>query len=264
MTRVVSPSVTAAIVGAVGIVLLVGMADLTRRDVRRSIEGVNHTLDVQRAFNLVLKGVLDAETGQRGYLLTGDETYLTPFRIAHAAMPGHLAGLARVTREDRHHQSRVAQLQTIVAARMGELNTTIDLAQRGERAAAVAVVASGRGRALMQDARALLDAAFVEEQSQLRQRQGGLDGAIFRRALLTGGMAAVLGVMLMLAFRLRARVQELEPLVTLCAWSKTVRHGDEWISFEEYLERQFGLRVTHGLSPEQLTKLLGERTQAPS
>jgi hypothetical protein len=43
--------------------------------------------------------------------------------------------------------------------------------------------------------------------------------------------------------------------VTLCAWSKTVRDGDEWVSFEEYLHRRFGLRVTHGLSPAQLKKL---------
>ncbi len=41
-------------------------------------------------------------------------------------------------------------------------------------------------------------------------------------------------------------------LVTLCAWSKTVRHEGEWMTFERYLERRFGLMTTHGMSPEAM------------
>lgn len=44
-------------------------------------------------------------------------------------------------------------------------------------------------------------------------------------------------------------------LVTLCAWSRTVRYGGEWIEFEQYLSRRFGLAATHGISPRALAKL---------
>ncbi|HXG90510.1 MAG TPA: hypothetical protein VNJ02_19450, partial [Vicinamibacterales bacterium] len=47
-------------------------------------------------------------------------------------------------------------------------------------------------------------------------------------------------------------------LVTLCAWSNTVRHEGEWMTFERYLERRFGLRTTHGISPKAIEKLEAE------
>ncbi len=49
-----------------------------------------------------------------------------------------------------------------------------------------------------------------------------------------------------------------ENLVTLCAWSNTVRHEGEWMTFERYLERRFGLATTHGISPKAIEKLEAE------
>lgn len=53
-------------------------------------------------------------------------------------------------------------------------------------------------------------------------------------------------------------MDEAEKLVTLCAWSNTVKYGGEWVSFEKYLERRFGLMATHGISPAALQKLDAE------
>ncbi len=53
-----------------------------------------------------------------------------------------------------------------------------------------------------------------------------------------------------------------EHLVTLCAWSKTVKHEGEWMTFERYLERRFGLMTTHGISPKAIEKLEAEAFHA--
>ncbi len=53
-----------------------------------------------------------------------------------------------------------------------------------------------------------------------------------------------------------------EHLVTLCAWSKTVRHEGEWLTFESYLERRFGLVTTHGMSPKAMEKFEAEDLRA--
>lgn len=45
-------------------------------------------------------------------------------------------------------------------------------------------------------------------------------------------------------------------LVKICAWSRTIEYGGQWISFEEYLERRFHLRASHGLSPAEAERLL--------
>ena len=47
-------------------------------------------------------------------------------------------------------------------------------------------------------------------------------------------------------------------LVTLCAWSNTVKYGGEWISFDTYLKRRFGVTTTHGISPDALEKMEAE------
>lgn len=49
-----------------------------------------------------------------------------------------------------------------------------------------------------------------------------------------------------------------DDLVTLCAWSNTVKHNGEWISFGKYLEQRFGVLATHGLSPAAMQKLDAE------
>jgi CHASE3 domain sensor protein len=258
MSKLASPVTWAAVLATFGLIVI-AVTEQTRTDVGRSIERVNHTLDVQRAFNLVLKGILDAETTQRGFVLTGDVTYLIPYREAERSMPAHIETLARTTADDAHHRTRVGLLRPLVAEKMRELQHTVDLAESGDRDAALVVVKTGRGRVLMERVRAQLDSAFVDEQRILRERQAGLDAALFRRSLLTIGMAIVLVLVAAVALHLQARVQRLQPFVTLCAWSKTVQDGDEWISFEHYLERRFGLRVTHGLSPEEVGKLLDDK-----
>jgi CHASE3 domain sensor protein len=259
MSKLTSPAIWATAIATLALIVILAAAERTRTDVRRSIDAVSHTLDVQRAFNLVLKGVLDAETGQRGFLLTGSPAYLAPHRDAQASMPSHLESLRQVTTDDAHHHARVEALQTLVVEKMSELQATIDLAERGDPRAALALVKSDQGRQLMERSRRLLDTAFVEEQRRLRERQADLADALATRALLTNGMAVVFVAAVLVAALLHRTLQRLRPLVTVCAWSKTVQDGDEWVSFEQYLERRFGVRVTHGLSPEEVARLLEPR-----
>ncbi len=54
-----------------------------------------------------------------------------------------------------------------------------------------------------------------------------------------------------------------EDLVTLCAWSNTVKHEGEWMTFENYLERRFGVMTTHGISPKAMEKLDAEIESIP-
>jgi methyl-accepting chemotaxis protein len=262
MSKLTSPLVWGGLAAALALTVMITVAERTRRDVQRSIEAVDHTLDVQKAFNLVLKDMLDAETGQRGFLLTGSASYLPPYRQAQRAMATHLDSLETLTVSDAHHRERVGQLPPLVKAKMQELSDTIQLAEHGQRDSAFAVVATDRGRLLMERIRALLDQAFVDEQRVLRQQQDRLSVALSRRALWINGMAVLLVALGLFALRLRHRLRRLQPLVTVCAWSRTVQDGDEWVSFEEYLHRRFGMRVTHGLSPEQVAKLM--RAAPPS
>jgi CHASE3 domain sensor protein len=250
MSKLMTPVVWVAIIATLAGIVIMG--ERTRADVHASIRAVTHTLDVQRAFNVVLKTLLDAETGQRGFLLTGRREYLEPWRRADETMAQALDALSATTARDEHQISKVRVLSPTVAAKVDELRHTVRLAEDGNVEGAVTIVKTDRGRQLMDTSRTLLDAAFVDEQRILRDRLGALDRAISRRAMLTYAMAALLVAVVAKAIWLHRKLKRLQPLVTLCAWSKTVRDGDEWVSFEVYLERRFGVRVTHGLSPKEL------------
>lgn len=49
--------------------------------------------------------------------------------------------------------------------------------------------------------------------------------------------------------------EQVDTLVTICAWSRTVEYQGKWISFEEYLRLRFNIQVSHGISPDELQKL---------
>ena len=79
----------------------------------------------------------DAETGQRGYLLTGEETYLEPFTAARAAISGELDN-TRVLLSGRTEQlARLGSLQQLVDLKLNELRETIEQRRNGDTAAAL-------------------------------------------------------------------------------------------------------------------------------
>jgi signal transduction histidine kinase len=97
----------------------------------------------------------DAETGQRGYLLTGDEGYLQPYDVARAGLPGELAAMASEPLAGPSH--RLARLRALMEAKMAELAQTIALRRSGDVAGALAVVETSRGRVIIDEIRATAD-----------------------------------------------------------------------------------------------------------
>ena len=60
----------------------------------------------------------------------------------------------------------------------------------------------------------------------------------------------------------RERQRQLNTLVTICAWSRTVEYQGEWISFEQYLLRRFNISTSHGISPAEAEKLFDHSMQS--
>jgi PAS domain S-box-containing protein len=108
---------------------------------------------IQQATEDLLSSLKDAETGQRGYLLTGREDYLEPYRSALAAIPVVLGNLREVAAPRPEQAEQVKGLEPVVAAKLRELDLTIGLRRSQGLAAANAVVDTGRGKTLMDDIR---------------------------------------------------------------------------------------------------------------
>src|ERR1051325_3127883 len=101
------------------------------------------------AIDRVLDDVVNAETGQRGFLLTGDRQYLEPYRRGVHQLQIDLRNVRRLTAAEPEQQQPLGVVRAAPAARRDELAQTIQVYERDGPAAAKANVASDRGRRLM-------------------------------------------------------------------------------------------------------------------
>jgi len=163
-----------------------------------------HSAELQDEIAAVEVNLLDVEAGQRGYLLTGDSSYLERYNAAVKQLPAHFArlrsDLAARPDDERASESR---LETLTEAKLAEAQESIHLRQQGYRHRAFGIVDSNRGKQLMDEARASvssLAAAEVGRSSQYTQQTGtNIDRAVRETvrsaALLLGLTALVFGVL---------------------------------------------------------------------
>ena len=162
----------AAVFAPALLVLVFGAASFwgTIRE-RRSREAVNESNRTILALQRVLALAVDAETGQRGFLLTGDSVYLSPFEGTEQAVERELVTLRQLTDGDPPlSRARVDSLTFLIDHKFEELRETIALRRAGDLTAARAVVESGRGKQTMDEARRLAGALRGNEEAELKQR----------------------------------------------------------------------------------------------
>ncbi|HEY2797461.1 MAG TPA: CHASE3 domain-containing protein [Thermoanaerobaculia bacterium] len=181
---------------------LVGLGWIHDANARRLLEAnrsVAHSYRVLGATDDFLGLLLDAETGQRGYLLTGEESYLGPYTAAAGAVARSLDSLASVTADNPVQQRRVQALRGLADAKLGELAETVRLRRAGDTAGAMELVASDVGKRVMERIRETVDAIHSEEQALLtaRIREAERSSRILRAATL-GGAALVLALLVAL------------------------------------------------------------------
>src|SRR6476661_3346942 len=97
-------------------------------------DAIIHGTEVRRTARSLLVELLNAETGQRGFLLTTDEKYLEPYVTAKASLDTLVANLRELTSDNDSEQGRVQHLKSLIDAKMGELLETVNLMRQGRRA----------------------------------------------------------------------------------------------------------------------------------
>jgi len=154
---------------------------------------VRHTWQVIGEGEATLSMVKDAETGQRGYLLTKDRAYLAPYEAALAGIRGHLVRLHELVGDNAPQQARVAEFTDLVHSKLNEVGDTIRLFSSGDEAAALRTVQTGLGRQTMERIRAVMEDIRSEENRLLDERTRRAQSAALglRAAALLGGAAFV-------------------------------------------------------------------------
>ena len=133
-------------------------------------EWVIHSLAIREQLTRVLSLVQSAESGQRGYLLTGRDDYLTPYDQAAEQVPASLDRLSHLV-DNEQRQQQVMELRRLVNAKLAELRATVEEREAGHTEAALTTVNSDAGLRLMQDVRDRISAIQSAEDRLLARRQ---------------------------------------------------------------------------------------------
>jgi PAS domain S-box-containing protein len=159
---------------------------------------MDHTREVIDRTDRLMSVVKDAESSQRGYLLTGDEGYLVPYRAASESVTALLSELTRLTADNPSQQAKLKQLQPWIVERMNSLADVILARNQSGLEAARQIILTGRGRLLMAQIAEVGEQIETEEYKLLFQRARTRKSRV-RRGFAASLIAALLALLALIS-----------------------------------------------------------------
>lgn len=209
-----------AVFTMIGIIIYGGTQQLTF-----TARQEKHTYQVLGDLEEVLSLVKDAETGQRGYLLTGDNRYLEPYNQARALLQAKMEEFRRLVADNPSQQVYIQSLEPVVAQKLAEFDTTIRLRQTQGFDAALKVVQTDEGKRLMDQIRSLVTRMKAGENDLLQVRSQAAELSI-RRILDSLTYGIPLGIAFLAFIGIVLNRQIAHSLDRVSKVAAQVAHGD--------------------------------------
>jgi len=242
-------------------VLIAGLFFFVSRQLRRDqglgLEIVGR-MHVAREQLFVIQDLLDeADNAQRGYLLTGQMANLLPFWLAKAELPPQLLNLRQVLAADPHQLAQVGRLTTAVQKKLDELSQSIALKESGKTNEAITMLLSAGTGSLLSEIHAAIFALQTYENAVLAKRNANNDAQLNLRDDISTVLLATSTLVVVGAGILFLRIQQLQNIITVCAWTQRVNYRGKWMRMEEFLWERFRVKVSHGISEEAFDGVMG-------
>jgi PAS domain S-box-containing protein len=210
-------NLAAAFVGAVLLaVLMVAASFWSFRQFDEAAAVRLHTSTVLNKADDLLFAIVDAETGQRGYLLTGDESFLTQYLAVHDRVAASLTELRSLTLLAAA-QKHLDAMAPLLDAKLASLALNIELRRNNDLSAALANVRAGQGKRLMDAIRVEMAGVVRLEEGVLVQREAEFQATMHQLlgAIIFTSLLALLAAASFVHFFLRQRQQRLKDAVHL-------------------------------------------------
>jgi diguanylate cyclase (GGDEF)-like protein/PAS domain S-box-containing protein len=161
-----------------------------------AVDSVEHTLTVEQAVESVLSSLRDEESSNRGFVITGDTTFLERVAVDRAEYEKNLALARSLTRDNPEQQERLSRLDGVAREKFAFMSATRSLREKGAVDEATANVTSRRGKRMMDDLNAIVGDIKRDERRLLDSRSAAA------RRTQEETIVAILGGVLLLAFLL--------------------------------------------------------------
>jgi signal transduction histidine kinase len=185
------------LIAAVIVLLNAWWALQSVRTLATNADSLAHSWQVVHQVERVLGSAVNAETGERGYLITGMDNYLEPYTTARRELPGELDRLQSLISDNPGQQGPIRDLRASLDRRLEILEKAIAMRRRGGPDMSAAPLLSGTGRIEMDHVRALCDAMEAEEDRLLAIRRASTDSST-QRAQVAVVFASTLDFLLIL------------------------------------------------------------------
>ncbi len=159
------------LLAALAALALVGINEAGYRQSSRALADINEAQQVRGTLNQILQNMLDAETGQRGYLLTGEASYRQPYDNAVKQVDGNLATLRQLYADRPAELTQLAELSKHVLRKVAEMDMSVRLRQDGKEDAWKFVITTDVGREEMDAIRATAGELVKISNGTLQQSQ---------------------------------------------------------------------------------------------
>ncbi|CAM3118453.1 PAS domain S-box protein [Rariglobus hedericola] len=190
--RKVQAGFAAALI-CLGVIGVMSFLNVLRQEANE--EKTRHAEQVVAALRLMMSNATDAETAERGFVVTGDEVYLEPYEKAKQQLADGIKNVTRLIADIPAQQKRMETLVPLLDERMGLVAGHIDLRSRRGFDATRDSVASGRGKIVHDRIRGIIAEMEAFEQKQLNVMNANARSAlILTKGVIIGGSALALGV----------------------------------------------------------------------
>jgi CHASE3 domain sensor protein len=221
---------------------------------------VEHTYKVVNLVEQTQLHLLDAETERRGYLLAGGTDYLNSYGTAMTSVQKDIYQLQALLEKNTGQQTNMMQLQDLINVRLGldaNKTTATNLPDM------LAVSLTAEGKRTMDEVDRVLFQMREQEEAQLNEREQHTEDDAISGQMATVILIGTVAVALIFIIFILVRLEKLQQFVTICAWTGQVKDGNDWVRLDQYLQRRFGLSVSHGVSREAAIKMMHEMETHP-
>ncbi|MGA2244995.1 MAG: CHASE3 domain-containing protein [Verrucomicrobiota bacterium] len=199
--------------------------------------------------------IVDAEANQRGFLLTGKTEYLEPYQAAMGDITNDMADLRRLTRADPTQQANIVAIEQLTTSNLAFDPATAFSSGHFQTNASVLMLTE-RGRKKIEVFRRVLFQAREEQEHALSKHQQAAFDEVVAGQIMSLVLIVAVAVALVFVVMILLRLDKLQQFVTVCAWTGKVKYHGEWLRLDQFLERQFGISVSHSLSNDAAEKMM--------
>jgi len=212
------------VMAAIILGLFLGVMYISLRQVTLIESEIRHTEAVENELRDLGEDMINAETGQRGYLVTEDIAYLEPYNAGVASVHRHLANLHQLV-VNPQTRDKLERMVVMIDLKLGELRHTIALNQQGRRDEALNLVRTNSGKQFMDQFRQLRGAAIGIEQDLMREHRTRLLEQ-FRNIFLIVVLGGLIALLLLFLSALETAKRLKQPLQEVIDGIHAMAKGD--------------------------------------